>query len=297
MLATFFFYVLGFIIGIGAISNIISIVVWRHGKRSKKASCGLYMCCLSLTDFFILTVLGSEFLMVHNGIDLRVLSEFCKLIMFGGAVLPQISALVTVAIAVERMLYVCCPVRMYQSRVKLRQYIVLGVITLFSFGLNSVIFYVYKINAYMYRQGNSTIIIKYCDSYGLDMTVIRSYWFIISYGIFTFFIPLCAITISNIVTVVVIRRGRNTVSSTRQRNVEKITLLVVCISSFHCISTLPYAYHLLVTDSVSHDIYSHGVAELILLSYFLNSGVNCVLYSLFGKDFRKDLKDLVCRTF
>jgi hypothetical protein len=40
------------------------------------------------------------------------------------------------------------------------------------------------------------------------------------------------------------------------------------------------------------------IAEcLILISYFLNSGLNCIVYCIFGKFFRTDLKELFTGLF
>jgi hypothetical protein len=119
----------------------------------------------------------------------------------------------------------------------------------------------------------------------------------VSYGMFTFLLPLLMITVSNVITLVTMcTRRRMTQEETRQeRNIRNITRVVISISIMHCISTFPYA-------TFMYSRYSKSVAYLqfhqfIIISYFLNSGINFVLYCLFGDYFRQDLKETIVSMF
>jgi hypothetical protein len=294
-----FVNVLCLVVVLGSINNIISIVVWRRGKRCKSRSCGIYMWSLSLNDLFLLLILGPEFALFKSGYKLRNEYTFiCKFIRFGGHVFPQISAWITVAIAVERMLYVCFPITMYRSRVKVRQAIVIGLIVLLSIILNINMLITLDIRTFSGRNGT---VVQYCSG---DAALSSEYAILsgISYGVFTFLLPLIVLTTSNCVTLTALCKSRRNARH-RQRNVENISKLVICISVLHCVSTFPYAlyqYGFYVGLTV---IYSPVAVDYIYISYLINSGCNFVLYGLFNQDFRKDLKELLmssvaqCRLF
>jgi hypothetical protein len=128
---------------------------------------------------------------------------------------------------------------------------------------------------------NTTI--SSCDMYsekGKESKLLN----VVSYGIFTFLLPLLLITVSNVITLVTIctRKKISQERTSQQRSTRKTTRIVVSISIMHCISTCPYAiymYWALYNPLV--EIWQFY--EYIFISYFLNSEYNFVLYCLFGK--------------
>jgi hypothetical protein len=55
---------------------------------------------------------------------------------------------------------------------------------------------------------------------------------------------------------------------------------------------MPYAIYISISEEMSNEL-SDIAVYLMLTSYFLNSGFNCIVYCIFGKFFRTDLKELL----
>jgi hypothetical protein len=252
------------------------------------------MWSLAVNDLFILLVIGTEYVLLENGIRLRDKHDIiCKFVYFFETFSPQLSAWITVFIAMERMLYVIAPLKMYQTNAKRRSAIAIGSIILFSFSLNANNLFTASAKVYMYYK-NATVLS--CAFNNLDdkkSNLLNA----VSYGIFTFLLPLLMITVSNVITLVTMcTRRRIAQEGTRQeRNIRNITRVLISISIMHCISTSPYAtfmYSRYINSVTFSRFY-----EFIIISYFLNSGINFVLFFLFGDYFRQDLKETIVSMF
>ncbi|XP_060594609.1 mu-type opioid receptor-like [Ruditapes philippinarum] len=280
--------ILSIIIVLGSVGNIFSIVIWKYGKRSKTTNCKTYMWSLAVNDLFILLVIGTEYAIYVNGIELRVKHDIiCKFVCFFGMFSPQLSAWITVLIAMERMLYVIAPLQMFQTNAKRRSIIAIVSIILFSFSLNVNVLFTASVNVYSENSTVSSCVLNAMDDY--TSKILNA----VSYGIFTFLLPLLIITVSNVITLVTIcTRKKIAQGGTRQeRNIRNITRVVISISIMHCISTFPYATFMYSQYSLSFA--SSQFYQFIITSYFLNSGINFVLYCLFGDYFRQDLKETI----
>jgi hypothetical protein len=280
------------VIILGSIGNVVSILIWKYGKMSKTANCKTYMWSLALNDLFILLVLGTEFAFFKSGYYLRRKHDWiCKPVLFFGMVSPQVSAWITVIIAVERMLYVCIPLKMFKSNVKRRSIITIGCIVLFSCALNVHLLFTATTKGYNENETFcfSNEIIDDNTTFLLDAA---------SYGIFTFLLPLILITSSNIITLVSICVWKR-ISKQRtrqQRSIKNITRIVISISILHCVSTLPYAIYIICFFYKTCTAVMPYI-NVIAICYLLNSGFNSVLYLLFGESFRSDLKEYITRVF
>jgi hypothetical protein len=116
---------------------------------------------------------------------------------------------------------------------------------------------------------------------------------LISFGLFTFVIPLVLLSTSNCITWIMVfkRKGRAFQNSGNQKYLRNITKVVISVSLLHCISTMPYAIYISISEEMYNEL-SDIAVYLMLTSYFLNSGFNCIVYCIFGKFFRPDLKEL-----
>jgi uncharacterized membrane protein len=189
---------------------------------------------------------------------------------------------------VERMLYVCVPLKMYKSNVKRRSIIAIGCIILFSCTLNGYVLFTASVIVY---NENKTVCFVHIN-YDFSTTDLLN---AVSYGIFTFLLPMILITSSNIITLVAICVWKR-ISQERtrqQRSIKNITRIVISISLLHCISTCPYAAYMYTLNIASTTLLQYQ--DLIIICYFLNSGLNCALYCLFGESFRNDLKESITR--
>ena len=249
------------------------------------------MWTLSLNDLFLLSVIGTEHLLTKSEINLRTTHDIiCKCVYFFGTFTPQVSAWITVVIAVERMLYVCVPIKMYKSNVKRRSVIALSSIFLISFVLNIEVLFSASVTVYSFTK-NETISI--CQQYA-DEEKTSEMLSMISYGIFTFLLPFLLITISNVITLVTVCKSRRIAreSTNQQRSTRNITKVVASISIVHCVSTLPYAIIMYWRYARLFMLISQFM-HYAYISYLFNSGFNFVLYCLFGESFWQDLKEMV----
>jgi hypothetical protein len=177
---------------------------------------------------------------------------------------------------------------MYKSNVKRRSIIAVGCIILFSCALNAHILF------------TASILVKYesiCypNINDANTTLLLS---AVSYGIFTYLLPLILITSSNIITLVASCewKRKSPERNRQQRSIKNITRIVISISILHCISTLPFAvYMYCLFYNICTAFYPYY--NVIVICYFLNSGFNSVLYLLFGESFRSDLKEYITRVF
>ena len=130
------------------------------------------------------------------------------------------------------------------------------------------------------------------------------FW-ILDFGLI-FSVPLVILTTCNIAALITVRRRNskcimggfngNQGETTASR---AMTARVVAISVVHCISVGPYSISSLIPSYVNA-INSREEAIVWLYSFFnfiwyLNHSVNFILYSLFGRAFRRDCKALFCK--
>jgi hypothetical protein len=179
------------IIVFGAVGNIISMIVWRYGKRSCTASCRRYMWSLALNVLvLLLMVVGTGFTLYESNIYiLRTSFIVCKLLFFLCLFLPPLSAWITVAFAFERTLSVCFPIRVNKISVERRSYLTLCLIVLFSFGLNCFELFSPETLCTQITQGNSSEAFELPNSY--------YHMVLISYGLHCIYISNSSRTFIN----------------------------------------------------------------------------------------------------
>ena len=119
-----------------------------------------------------------------------------------------------------------------------------------------------------------------------------------------FAIPFCIITLSNSLIIVklcirirVFRGDEANKACIKESRIASLTARVLVLSIVHCLSTGPIAIAEVMKASsleneVTFMIHSTLFKGLNLL-FYLNSGVNFILYCLFGGEFRQDLLDML----
>ena len=120
-----------------------------------------------------------------------------------------------------------------------------------------------------------------------------------------FAIPLCIITICNFSIIVRLIKSMRQIKKTQgcQTNIKdtrmiSLTLRIFVLSTVHLISTGPVAVaEVLKASSIDSTVFfkfkSIAVYRAFNLLFYLNSGVNFVLYCLFGNEFRQDMYDIL----
>ena len=179
--------------------NFISIVVWKVGKKSKLASCSTYMISLAVADIIILLNSGVLYIVTGGNITDRekrqvVLNSnnfFCKFVLYSVMVSIQVSAWITVVIAVERMLLLTLPVKMHNcvTSTKRRGVIVPCLIMFISLGLNMAELIIPEIR--QVKSGNTTVLV--CTGNKIYTTMHS-----VSCAFFTALIPLFSLVVCNL---------------------------------------------------------------------------------------------------
>ena len=120
-----------------------------------------------------------------------------------------------------------------------------------------------------------------------------------------FAIPLCIITICNFSIIIRLIKSMRQIKKTQgcQTNIKdsqmiSLTLRIFVLSTVHLISTGPVAVaEVLKASSIDSTVFfkfkSIAVYRAFNLLFYLNSGVNFVLYCLFGNEFRQDMYDIL----
>ena len=118
-----------------------------------------------------------------------------------------------------------------------------------------------------------------------------------------FSVPLLIITVCNVIILSIICRRPSTLanqsssgSGNKYRSMSNaMTLRVVTISVVHCVSVGPYSVAVLVPDFINNVDKNYTITCLYIIFtfiWYINHASNFLLYNIFGKTFRRDLKQL-----
>ena len=123
----------------------------------------------------------------------------------------------------------------------------------------------------------------------------------ILYFLFRVILPLGTISILNICLIITLRRARQkqAVLTKRSRKSDTVTVILVAMVTIFIICELPdFILRTVVTvksfTGVTLRVYYYNTITNMLLT--VNSSVNCLIYGLTGRRFRKILGRLFCRT-
>lgn len=297
----FFCIPLVIIICIGVPANIISYIIWSRGTKCRSTACSVYFKLLAISDLLVLLIpapidvinkanVGAHFL-PNNVLRLEYLYDFvCKCYNFSFNFFPQVSAWITTSLTIERTISICFPLKLYRTNASKRAYIVMSVIVLAGTALN-VPELIYRSIAvydipYQYQGINGTFTYQVCKI--TSTLTITTY---ISFIIFTSSLPFITLTVCNIIILVKLCTSLSARSETRQRSIRNMTKITVCVSIVQCVSNIPRAiyehFNMINVDGVGYNY-----IEFAFICFYLNNGVNWIMYCLIGHDFREDLKDM-----
>ncbi|XP_060574775.1 galanin receptor type 1-like [Ruditapes philippinarum] len=307
------FCILSVILFFGIPGNVMSFVVWTKGKNCSKSSSAIYFKLLAICDLLVLLIPGVDFfvyLFPKYNKDLRVINIFlCKFLTFASVYTRDISLGVTFALTIERTITVCRPFSAYNDNVRKRAYIIFTIITSLAFILNTPYLIVDEITDLKQNRNTTTAAntsesnsYKKC-TYMREPVHVKE--IIELYNTIHFschvIIPVLVLTFCNSLILRTLckdkkqsaQRGANTI----KKSIHTVSLLVICISIIHVLSTLPMSLRVI---SLYHEFnlneFWTDFANLVIQNLlFLNSGINCVLYCFIGIEFRQDLRNL-CKT-
>ena len=281
---------------IGVSGNIVSIIVWTKGPRCSKTLFTFFFKILAISDIFVLLVPGTEFLLHYNpsqSISFRnINNSLCRFFNFSVNFGFEFSAWITVMLTFERTLALFLPFKFYKPSRKLMVcrfftvfvIILVLVVANISYIINIEIVYTYEIN----EIGNSTE--EFLKQMCYFSSESSAYTFMVTVLCFHIGIPVPLTIICNVIIIVKLCRRNNltTVSNNvRNKSIKHLTILTVCISIIHCLSTLPETLFWL--DVISRDEHNMVLSNVCL---YFNNSLHCLLYCLVGSEFRHDLKHI-----
>ena len=311
------------IICFGMVGNIISFLVWTKGKRCRSLPGGIYLRALAIADSIVLCVSATDrtagllFEVRPRNLN-NVLCKFETTTFHFGMI---VSTWIVVCFTAERTVAVCQLKTSSRWMNKTMTVFILVSITIIAFLLNLP----YAIGCKLMvksdgRYNHATVVTSNIDSSDTMISGNKStttqkfeycgaeqssfiykyekgYHFWLLDFVLIFSVPFALITISNVVVLYMIafRRNKVQVKSDSRRNA--ITARAISVSIVHCISSAPFSIAVLVPGFVENAFvreigYYYYIGVFVSLCTYLNHGVNFILYSFFGTDFRRDTGEL-----
>ena len=313
----------------GLLGNILSMLVWVRGSQSK-TSTAKYLSVLALVDATVLLFPASELWMF---LIWRILlrdqnTVLCKLYTFLPYFGPQMSAWIVVFVTAERAISVWYPHRVRVLSTPCKAYLSMFILAACLIFVNSPLFVdttvtingeeddqkvvdisetdvEYYVDRNDPRNNVTGAILKLClpgkDSFIVRFKPIWDFWV---QFLLLFSIPFFVITICNILIIskVILRRkyhnamlcdspefgGRNT------QLIGPITVRIIALSVVHCISSAPLTILVIDRARASQRGDYYLLRDVFNVLFYINNGINFVLYCVLGSGFRKDLLVLLC---
>jgi hypothetical protein len=275
-----FFFIQVCVCAVGLLGNLISLSVWIKGQNTRKLACSMYFIFLSASDSFCMLYKLTANVVYNPWRDsYRVATVFeCisanTFIYFS----PQLSAWTIVCICAERTLSICFPLTFNTKGAGRRAKITFLSLIILLAGMNL---------------SDVTLLCNDFHSNGVRNTI----YYINGVYILCVF-PLLFITICNVITIVILCKRKSRVVRSSRRHLAKFTRLSIVTGIFHCVCVTPFIVLLLfLTNNIdlNIDFKEHYIFVFVSgLFLYLNNAFSFLLYSLASKDFKQDLKQLLC---
>ncbi|CAH1781136.1 unnamed protein product [Owenia fusiformis] len=293
---------------VGVVFNILNFVVLTC-TNMRKTSASLYLAVLAICDNInLLMTLTNHWLIQLFNIEYRKTNDaLCRISLFLAYFLAHLSAWLLVAVTAERVVTVMFPMRARDWCTLKTATINILILTAVIFVLNMHIFFVSGSGIIMW---NGELWPVSCYSYNDDkhFNWKQNIWPWIDFA-FAAFIPFTLILICNIIIISVVtkahqrRRANMNVQDERDDATRSMTIMLIAVSLTFVILTLPITiYYILdaqITGDNPYESHQH-VADMRLFRslatqlFFINCGINFLLYCITGKRYRTELVKLFC---
>ena len=310
----------------GTAGNIISLITWRVGRRCKNFAGATYLTALALSDTCVLCTSGlKSSIELLFQINIWHLHEIlCKLLHTTWHFFFLVSTWIIVSLTVERTIAVCQPLKTVSRSNKKREIIVVCIYA-FVFLLINLPFTigakVLPVKSATIKNSNislnssensewkgisvvpelkcqaepSSFYFKYENEY--------HNWFI-DFGLL-FSAPIAILTACNVIILVFVKRTNATLQRLPSRchnkqNSSAMTARVVALCLTLTLSVGPYSIAALIPKVMSENkavstVFNDRLMMVFLLIWYINNSVNFLLYSVFGKVFRRDCAEILQR--
>ena len=301
-------YVTPIIYAIGFPGNVISFIVWI--RRRMRHSSGLYLAALALGNLTFLVL--HSMLELHNvwGVSTLDSSGLCEAFPVLYIATQFLSPLLVLSFAVERYISICHPLKRKQYCTTRRAKIVISFLVSLSLCMSSIYGYFYY-----YNPNDSECELRQEVTQGghLNFFVI---WNVCTEVLF-FFPVLIGALVLNILVIREMRKNSRVEIQKVQRNHQRtsaMTVMLLVVSFYQIITTLPVTFILILyfvlharkltvlESEFSRDVIWTRYQTYLLVKAIIKEmgstryAINILIYLIFYKMFRKELKMLVCRT-
>lgn len=315
-------FFLSLMVVFGAVGNIISLLTWRNGRRCKKFAGATYFTALAFSDFLVLCTSGLksaiELLFQMNLWHLH--EVLCKLLHTTWHLFFLVSTWVIVSLTIERTIAVCQPLKSAARYNKRREMVVVCILTVVALLLQLPFTVGAKLlpvkpkstdsmKNVSYNAGNMTEVLEekcQADPSSFYFRYENEYhnWFI-DLGLL-FAAPIGILIICNMIILVTIKR-RNTALlnlplAIKKQNGGAMTARVVALCLTLGLSVGPYSVAALIPDVMSENkavstVFNDRLMMVLLLIWYVNNSASFILYSIFGREFRRDCAALFCKKY
>jgi hypothetical protein len=307
-------YVSPVLVLVGTFGNVFSFII--TAQSMSKVSTYVYLASLSITDLIVLWI-GLLRLWVGQmtGVDERNMASWlCKLIIFLGYVMSDLSVWLIIAVTVERCIAVCFPLRASGMCNVFRARLVVGLLIWILCVINAHFFWTVEVSVNKVDQHDDVFM---CDAVPDYVFFVKDVFPWVDAAIYSF-LPFVIIIVLNCVIirqVVLARRARSSMQNHENRakgdeakamrsgneSNTKLTCMLLSVSFSFLLTTLPMNISLIVTAFYKAETTSYRqIAQLTLgqtvteLLMYVNHSINFFLYCATGKRFRRQTMHM-CR--
>ena len=297
----------------GIVGNIISVIVIN--KTKKQPAFSKYLITLTITDILLLISGLARFSCSVAATKASNLASqiqaYCIFIVGHGIgyTTMNMSSSMIVVMSIERLVAVAFPFQMkrfiFDKHPKYTISVVLIIQLILS--LPSVI-WIEIVEGTSYNQTNTTIYYVNYRDWALDLQF-RKY-FSVFLIVFNMILPVVAVTLSNIVILITLKRRKNTIASnsrsTSDRSAEerRVTVTLVTISIFYLVSVLPtlaiYIMYVALPNFLAirrREYYLlTTLQDVNVLIVCLNGAIDFSIYIMTSSQFRNTFKKYYWRS-
>lgn len=299
-----------FFIVVGLLGNVTSLLVWTWGKRCQSVPVKSYFRFLSICDVLILTcpAVGKVIELWDKDI-LNRSNLICKGLGFSVWAFAQVSASMLVALTIERTVSMCFPMRSrsFSAFANKRSKFIFVVIVSVVLALNIVTLFAFSVENITITNDDGGNLTHSFNATNLTFCVVKeSLIFVFELKYFadvtlTVIIPIVTILTCNLTILVILYRQNNqwAADKYRERQFRRLSILVVIYGFTYIVTMMPLTFalscHLKFLDCRGG--FFHVFYPIASCLTYINNALNCYMYCFLSDDFRKDLLEIIRRSY
>ena len=262
-------------------------------KPFRRLSLGVYLLSLAFSDTATLFTnrLTRDWMKLVFGINLRTQSDFsCRVLVYLTYSCSSLSSWLVVAVSIDRLLVVCCPLHAKVMSTRHRASLVVAGITLGIFTLHAFIFHIVELNMY---NNNLECMFVNKSILGVEPALLLEMLHLFLYSL----VPAAILLYANISIIILLgqsgrfQRSSLVSSPSHSANFKRATWMLIVVSSSFIVLSTPLSLFLLLANLVLTKTEDFKELEVVLFTLKVsNHAVNFLLYAASGPSFRQELR-------